>query len=59
MELLKIKPKIKKNKNYRMGLVALATDFTIESDFNKVLPNDKIGFYVNIVFFALFIHLSI
>tara|TARA_Y100001935_G_scaffold176639_1_gene146143 strand:+ start:137 stop:880 length:744 start_codon:yes stop_codon:yes gene_type:complete len=47
MELLKIKPKIKKNKNYRMGLVALATDFTIESDFNKVLPNDKIGFYVN------------
>ena len=30
MELLKIKPKIKKSKSYRMGLVALSTDFTIE-----------------------------
>ncbi len=47
MELLKIKPKIKKSKIYRMGLVALATDFTIENDFNKVLPSNEIGFYVN------------
>ena len=47
MELLKIKPKIKKSKNYRMGLIALSTDFTIEKDFNRVLPNNEISFYVN------------
>jgi len=47
MELIKIKPKLNRTKNYRLGLVALATDFTIEKDFNKILTNKPISFYVN------------
>tara|TARA_Y100000590_G_scaffold468712_1_gene652701 strand:+ start:1861 stop:2604 length:744 start_codon:yes stop_codon:yes gene_type:complete len=47
MKLIKIRPKIEKTKNCRLGLIALATDFTIEKDFNKILSNKPISFYVN------------
>ncbi len=47
MELTKIKPKFRKKHNPRIGLIALASDFTIEKDFNLVLNGKGIDLYCN------------
>tara|TARA_Y100001936_G_scaffold111500_1_gene109657 strand:+ start:295 stop:1041 length:747 start_codon:yes stop_codon:yes gene_type:complete len=47
MKLNKIKPQFIKNCNPRIGLIALATDFMIERDFNNVIKNKDIDFFVN------------
>ena len=43
----KIKPKYNPNPNPRIGLIALASDFTIEKDFINVIKDKDIDFFVN------------
>ena len=43
----KIDPKFNKNQNPKIGLIALASDYTIEKDFINVIKNKKIDFFVN------------
>ena len=43
----KIKPKYNPNPNPRIGLIALAGDFTIEKDFINVIKDKDIDFFVN------------
>ena len=43
----KIEPKYNPNPNPRIGLIALASDFTIEKDFINVIKDKKIDFFVN------------
>ena len=47
MKIEKIKPKFIKHKNPRVGLIVLATDYMIEKDFNNVIRDKKIDFFVN------------
>ena len=47
MNLKKIEPKYIKLTNPRIGLIALGSDFVIEKDFNKIIHNKKIDFFVN------------
>ncbi len=47
MESNKIDPKFNKSQNPRIGLIALASDFIIEKDFNKVINGKDIDFFVN------------
>ena len=47
MNLKKIEPKYIKITNPRIGLIALGSDFVIEKDFNKIIHNKKIDFFVN------------
>jgi len=42
-----IKPQFKRNLNPKIGLIALATDFMIEKDFNKVTKGMNIDLFVN------------
>jgi maleate isomerase len=42
-----IKPQFKRNLNPKIGLIALATDFMIERDFNKVTKGMNIDLFVN------------
>ena len=43
----KVEPKYNPNPNPRIGLIALASDFTIEKDFNNVIKDRDIDFFVN------------
>ena len=43
----KIDPKFNESQNPRIGLIALASDFIIEKDFNKVINGKDIDFFVN------------
>ena len=43
----KIEPKYNPNPNPRIGLIALASDFTIEKDFINVIKDKDIDFFVN------------
>ena len=43
----KVEPKYNPNPNPRIGLIALASDFTIEKDFINVIKDKKIDFFVN------------
>ena len=43
----KIDPKYNKNQNPKIGLIALASDYTIEKDFINVIKDKKIDFFVN------------
>ena len=43
----KVEPKYNPNPNPRIGLIALASDFTIEKDFIDVIKNQDIDFFVN------------
>ena len=43
----KVAPKYNPNPNPRIGLVALASDFTIEKDFINVIKDKDIDFFVN------------
>lgn len=43
----KIEPKYNPNPNPRIGLIALASDFTIEKDFINVIKEKNIDFFVN------------
>ena len=47
MNLKKIEPKYIKLTNPRIGLIALGSDFVIEKDFNKIIQDKKIDFFVN------------
>jgi len=47
MYSIKIGPKYNLNPNPRIGLIALASDFTIEKDFINVIKDKKIDFFVN------------
>ena len=47
MKLNKIEPKFIKNKNPRIGLITLASDFRIEKDFNNVIYDKNIDLYCN------------
>ncbi len=47
MNSTKIDPKFIGKSKPRVGLIALASDFTIEKDFINVIKNKKIDFYVN------------
>jgi len=47
MYSIKIDPKFNKNQNPKIGLIALASDYTIEKDFINVIKNKKIDFFVN------------
>jgi maleate isomerase len=47
MESNKIDPKFNESQNPRIGLIALASDFIIEKDFNKVINGKDIDFFVN------------
>ena len=47
MKLNNIKPKFKKHSNPRIGLIALATDFNIEKDFNSVFSKQAVDLFVN------------
>ena len=47
MNLKKIEPKYIKITNPRIGLIALGSDFVIEKDFNKIIQDKKIDFFVN------------
>ena len=47
MNSTKIDPKFISKSNPRVGLIALASDFTIEKDFINVIKNKKIDFFVN------------
>ena len=42
-----IKPKFKKKTNPKVGLVALSTDLTIESDFQSVCQKLPLDLFVN------------
>ena len=43
----KVEPKYNLNPNPRIGLIALASDFTIEKDFINVIKDKDIDFFVN------------
>ena len=43
----KIDPKFNKNQNPKIGLIALASDYTIEKDFINVIKDKEIDFFVN------------
>ena len=47
MKLNKIEPKFLKNKNLRIGLITLASDFRIEKDFNNIIHGKNIDLYCN------------
>ena len=47
MNSTKIDPKFVSKSNPRVGLIALASDFTIEKDFINVIKDKKIDFFVN------------
>ncbi len=47
MYSIKIDPKFKKSQNPKIGLIALASDYTIEKDFVNVIKDKKIDFFVN------------
>jgi len=47
MHSIKVEPKYNPNPNPRIGLIALASDFTIEKDFINVIKDKKIDFFVN------------
>ena len=47
MKLTKIEPKYIKKRNSRVGLIALASDFRIEKDFNNVIFGKDIDLYCN------------
>ena len=47
MNSTKIDPKFIGRSNPRVGLIALASDFTIEKDFINVIKDKKIDFFVN------------
>ncbi len=47
MKLTKIEPKFIKKCNPRVGLIALASDFRIEKDFNKIIYAKDIDLYCN------------
>jgi len=47
MHSSKIKPKYKTNLNPKIGLIALATDFTIEKDFISITKDMDIDLFVN------------
>ncbi len=47
MHPIKIKPKYNNNSNPRVGLIALATDFMIERDFNNIIKDMDIDLFVN------------
>ena len=47
MNSVKIEPKYINDSNPRVGLIALATDFTIEKDFINVIRDQEIDFFVN------------
>jgi len=47
MHSVKIEPKYTNLSNPRIGLIALATDFTIEKDFISVIKDQNIDFFVN------------
>ena len=47
MKIKKIEPQFVKHQNPRVGLIALATDFMIESDFIKIIKDKQIDFFVN------------
>jgi len=47
MHSIKIEPKYISKSNPRIGLIALASDFMIEKDFNNVIKDKDIDFFVN------------
>ena len=47
MVSLKIEPKYKSERNSRIGLIALATDFMIEKDFINIIKGMNIDLFVN------------
>jgi len=47
MDSIRIKPKFNKNQNPKVGLIALATDYTIEKDFINIIKDKQIDFFVN------------
>ncbi len=47
MYSIKIEPKYNPNSNPRIGLIALASDFTIEKDFINIIKDKNIDFFVN------------
>ncbi len=47
MHSIKVEPKYNPNPNPRIGLIALASDFTIEKDFINVIKDKKIDFFVS------------
>ena len=47
MHSIKVEPKYNSNPNPRIGLIALASDFTIEKDFINVIKDKEIDFFVN------------
>ncbi len=47
MKLTKLEPKFIKKLNPRIGLIALASDFRIEKDFNNIIHGMKIDLYSN------------
>ena len=47
MKFNKIKPKFKKHTAPKIGLIALASDYMIERDFQSVLKNKNIDLFVN------------
>ena len=47
MRSYKIKPKFKKSIKPKIGLIALASDYMIEKDFQKILKDKKVDLFVN------------
>ena len=47
MKLTKIEPKFIEKHNLRIGLIALASDFRIEKDFNSIIHGKDIDLYCN------------
>ena len=47
MKLTKLEPKFIKNRNPRIGLITLASDFRIEKDFNNIIYGKNIDLYSN------------
>jgi len=47
MKLTKIEPKFTNNRNPRIGLITLASDFRIEKDFNNVIYGKDVDLYCN------------
>ncbi len=42
-----LNPEILPSSNFKVGLIALSTDFTIEQDFRRICHNQKVDIYVN------------
>ena len=53
----KIDPRFISKSNPRVGLIALASDFTIEKDFINVIKDKKIDFFVNRIECLSLIHI--